>query len=197
MASGLTRMSVRSGTREIYSAARRFAAAPCARSAASDARLAAARPSPRVGCRDASTGVSQNGHTCQRRSSGALQPDARLAEPRRAHGADEEAGLDRGAAHGTTFVRRAQRLERLHLELALAHLVQVLGRPEEHVDDGADEGRHEAEHRRHRDEPGILDAAPRVLVRPVADREPEDDEEEEQEVARDGHVCGVEEVGEQ
>ena len=50
----------------------------------------------------------------------------------------------------------------------------------QHVDHGADERRDEAEHRRHRHQPRVLDPAARVLVRPVADREPEDDEEEEQ-----------------
>src|SRR5207237_569893 len=55
----------------------------------------------------------------------------------------------------------------------LAHLVEVLRRAKQHVDEHADERWHEADHRRECDQPGTGDAAPGVLVRPVADREPE------------------------
>ena len=73
------------------------------------------------------------------------------------------------------------RLGGLHLQLALAHVLQVLGRAQDHVDDRA----HEREQRRRRgtaDEHRILDPAPRVGVRPVDQRQVQDDDEQDQQV---------------
>ena len=75
-------------------------------------------------------------------------------------------------------------LHRLDLELALAHVLEVLGRPEEHVDQRPDERRSTPSRVETHDEQRILDPAPRVLVHPVDGRDPEDDHEED---ARD---CG-------
>ena len=59
---------------------------------------------------------------------------------------------------------------------------------------GPDERGDEAEHRRHRDEPRILDPAAGVLVDPVRGREPEDGDEEDGQVADHHPGAGVEEV---
>ena len=121
--------------------------------------------------------------------------DARLLQPGRADRADEEGRLDRGAADGAVQVAlRQPLLHRPDLELALAHVLDVLRRAEEEVDDRADERRHEPEHRRHRDEPRILDPPARVLVDPVGGREPEDGDEEDRQVARHHPRARVEEV---
>ena len=91
-----------------------------------------------------STGVSQYGQTCQSASSGALAVRARLLQLRRADRADEERRLDLGAADRAVQVAPGEPLlHRLDLELALAHVLEVLGRPEEHVDQRADERRDE------------------------------------------------------
>src|SRR4249919_4365191 len=83
---------------------------------------------------------------------------------------------------------------RLDLELALTYVLQVLRRPKEHVDEGTHEGRHQPEHRRRAHEPRILDPPPRVLVHPVPDREPEDDDEENQQVLDERPRARAEEV---
>jgi hypothetical protein len=85
-------------------------------------------------------------------------------------------------------------LHRPDLELPLANVLEVLGRPEEHVDQRPEERRHGAEHRRHRHEPGIVDPAARVLVHPEDRRDPEDDHEEDREIADDEPGAGLEEV---
>src|SRR5689334_14393632 len=70
---------------------------------------------------------------------------ARLAEPRRAHGADEELLLDLGATDGAAQVARAEPLLHcLDLEFALAHVLEVLRRTEEHVDQRPNE-RHDSD----------------------------------------------------
>ena len=76
-------------------------------------------------------------------------------------------------------------LHRLDLELALARVLQILGRPEEHVDDRTEERRHEADQRRNADEPGICDPPSCVLERPVRGREPEEHEHDERGVLRE------------
>src|SRR5215211_5578575 len=76
------------------------------------------------------------------------------------------------------------RLGRGYLELALADVLQVLGRAHDQVDDGAHEreqgrsGRAAHEHR-------IGDAPPRVGVGPVDQRDPHHHEEEQQQVDRE------------
>jgi hypothetical protein len=73
-------------------------------------------------------------------------------------------------------------LHRLYLEIAFAHVLEVLRRPEEEVDDRAEERREEPDHCGERDEPWLLDAATRVLERPERGREPEHDEDDDPEV---------------
>ena len=85
-------------------------------------------------------------------------------------------------------------LHRLDLEVALADVLQVLGWAEQHVHERSEERRDETEHHGHRDEPGILDPPPRVLVDPVRDGEPENDEEEQEKVPDHEPRAGAEEV---
>src|SRR5207244_1181457 len=68
-------------------------------------------------------------------------------------------------------------LDRANLELALANVVEVLGRSEQHVDEWAEERRHRAEQRRERDEERRGDPAPRVLPHPEDRGEPQHDDE--------------------
>src|SRR2546423_1732987 len=106
---------------------------------------------------------------------------ARLLELRGAHGTDEIAGVDLGVADGAAVVgRREAILDRLDLELALAHVLEVFGRPEEHVDERPEVRDHQRDEHRQADEERILHPAFRVLVRPETETEPEDDGEEEQ-----------------
>ena len=63
-------------------------------------------------------------------------------------------------------------LDREDLELALADVLEVLRRPEEHVDERAEERRDRSEERRDPDEPRVLDPPARVLEDPVRRREP-------------------------
>src|SRR5207248_9827484 len=64
---------------------------------------------------------------------------ARLAQLRRTHRAHEEVLLHLGAADGAMEIAVPEALlDRLDLELALADVLEVLGRAEEHVDHGAD-----------------------------------------------------------
>lgn len=119
---------------------------------------------------------------------------ARLLEVGRADRAEEELRLDGAAAD------RALRLlpgdpgfERAQLHLPGQHLREGLRRPEQEVDEWADE-RHEAEQGRSPDEPRIVDPASGVPVRPVGEAEPEEDDEEERDVPRDrerGRVVDV------
>src|SRR5437016_2548362 len=74
-------------------------------------------------------------------------------------------------------------LDRLDLELALTHVLEILGRTEEHVHERSGERQHETEQRRNPDEPRILDAAARVLEDPVGERDPEDRGEDDEQVA--------------
>src|SRR5690349_7575747 len=124
-----------------------------------------------------------------------LAVDAGLLQLRRADRADEEVGADFRATHGAVEIpARKPLLHRLDLELALAHVFEVLRRPEEHVDERADVRQHEPDRNRDGDEDRILDAALRVLVDPVRDREPQDDQEEDEQVADDLPGPGGEEV---
>src|ERR1043166_1171207 len=66
---------------------------------------------------------------------------ASLLQARRADRADEEARVDLGPADGAALV--ADREPVLHgadLELSLADVLEVLGRPEQHVEERTDEG---------------------------------------------------------
>src|SRR5579884_580991 len=59
---------------------------------------------------------------------------------------------------------------------------EIFGRPEEHVDERPDERDHERDERREPDEQRVLDPPSGVLVRPVAEREPEHEREEREAV---------------
>ena len=72
-------------------------------------------------------------------------------------------------------------LSGLHLELALAHVVEILRGPHDHVDDGPDEGE-EGRHGRAADEHRIGDPPASVRVRPVHERQPDHDQEDNQQV---------------
>src|SRR5712691_9814915 len=124
-----------------------------------------------------------------------LAVDAGLLQLGRADGTHEELVRDFRAAHGAKEIAaREPFLHRLDLELALSHVLQILGWAEQHVDERADVGRNQTEDDRHRDQHRILDAALCILVDPVPDREPEDDQEEEQQVPDDRPRAGGEEV---
>ena len=132
----------RSGSRRCPRRSRRLGAA-AASGATSRSSGGSAIVSSNTGERR-TIGVSQYGHTCQSGSSGVLQRHARLLQLRRADRADEELGLDRGAADRAVRVVAAEPLlHRPDLELALADVLQVLGRPEEEVDERPEERRDE------------------------------------------------------
>src|SRR5262249_27581706 len=120
---------------------------------------------------------------------------AGLPELRRADRAHEVVRPDGRAAHRALLLVLAQAaLDRLDLELALVHVREVLGRPEEHVDERAEEGRDRAHERREPDEHRLGDTAAGVLPDPVDRREPEDDHEQNTNRANHGPRLGVEEV---
>src|SRR5919106_2744357 len=114
-----------------------------------------------------------------------LATPARLLELGRANGAGQELRLDHRATHRTALGMAERLLHRLHLELPLANVLDVLGRPEEHVQERPQERHGETESNRHAEEDRILDPPPRVLVHPVRRGEPEDGEEEEDDVPKD------------
>ena len=87
---------------------------------------------------------------------------ARLAEFRRADRAHEEVGVDRATADRALLLTLIEPpLHRLDLELALAHILEVLGRAEEHVDERPEERRDRADHRRDPDQRGSRTAGGR------------------------------------
>ena len=142
-----------------------------------------------------SIGVSQNGQTCHAASSGLPQFDARLPQLRRADRADEELLVDLGAADRAVEVARAEPpLHRLDLELALAHVLEVLRRAEQHVDQRPDERARRPIARHDTDDQLVRDAPAGVLEDPVDRRDPEDEHEEDREVAHDVPRRRVEEV---
>ena len=106
--------------------------------------------------------------------------DARLLQPRRADRADEERRLDGGAADRAVQVALRQAAPPSRGSRARARArprgTRAAGR---RVDDRPDERRDQPEHRRHGDEPRVLDPAASVLVDPVGGREPEDGDEED------------------
>src|SRR4051794_39662641 len=120
---------------------------------------------------------------------------ARLLQLRRADRTDEIRHVDLRAAYGTMQVAlREAVFHRLDLELPLAHVFEVLGRAEEHVDERADERHRDPEQDGHPDEPRVLDPALRVLVDPPDGRGPEDRGEEDQQIADHEPRARAEEV---
>src|SRR6266480_2792020 len=129
------------------------------------------------------------------RLQGRLAVHAGLLQLRRAHRADEERGLHLRPAHGTVEVAvREPVLHRPDLELSLPHLFEIFGRPQQEVDERADERRHKPDQGRHRNEPRIFDPPPRILVDPHRHGQPEDRDEEDGEVADDRPRAGAEEI---
>ena len=104
-------------------------------------------------------------------SSGALQ----FTQAWRSGGADrahEKAFLDVGSAHrAVQLSAREPLLHPLDLELAFPNVFEVFGRPEEHVDQRAD-NRNQAEDRCDLDQPGVLDTTASVLEDPVGEGDP-------------------------
>src|SRR5581483_9956323 len=101
-------------------------------------------------------------------------PRARLLQPRRADRADDVRRLDGGPADGA--LERAQLqplLDRADLQLALAHVLEVLRRTDEEVHDRAEEGDEQPHRGRERDEPGRGDPPACVLQHPERGGEPE------------------------
>ena len=130
--------------------------------------------------------VAQYGQTCQSDSSGCPH-DGHACLSRVVQTGQTRYDASTRARHtGQRWSSwREPLLHRLDLELALARVLEVLGRAEEHVDDRPEERREEADERREPDEPRIRDPAARVLERPVRGREPEDDDE------ADRRCCGA------
>jgi hypothetical protein len=73
------------------------------------------------------------------------------------------------------------RLRCLHLQLALAHVVQVLRRPDDHVHDRPDE-REQRCSCGAADQHRISDAPARVGIRPVNERQPDHHQEQQQQI---------------
>ena len=80
-------------------------------------------------------------------------------------------------------------LESLQLDAPRAGVGEGLGRPEEEVDDRADERRRKPQQRGEGDEKRVADPPAGVPVHPVGEAEPEDDRE------GDGGVPGDDEAG--
>src|SRR5438067_124487 len=113
-------------------------------------------------------------------------------ERERGAGSDELADL-RATHRAVQVTARQSVLHRTDLELTLAHVFEVLGRAEQHVDEWTDE-RNQAEADARPDEEGVLDAAARIFKDPVGEAEPEQREHEEREPPRDAPRPRAEEV---
>src|SRR5207248_1852301 len=123
-----------------------------------------------------------------------LAVHARLLQLRRAHRTHEVIDADLRATHRAVQVTARQSvLHRTDLELTLAHVFEVLGRAEQHVDEWTDE-RNQAEADARPEEEGVLDAAARIFKDPVGEAEPEQHEHEEREPPRDAPRPRAEEV---
>src|SRR5262249_48385980 len=110
---------------------------------------------------------------------------------------DEIARVHLGVANRTAEIdRRDPLLHRLHLELPLAHVLEVLGGAEEHVDERAEERRDQPANRRGCDPQQNLDPPPGALVRREAQAQPEHEGEEGEAVEDRVLSAGAEEAGE-
>ena len=110
---------------------------------------------------------------------------ARLLQPPQAARAAEERLLDLEAAVLAVLMLDVgePRLRGRDLELPLAHVVEVLRRAHDQVDDRPDE-REQRRRRGARDQHRIGDPAVSVAPRPVDEREPDHHEEQQQQVDR-------------
>ena len=102
-------------------------------------------------------------------------------EPARAVRAGEEVGLDVAAAARAHALLAEPALHRADLELALAHVVQVLRRAQDACRRARRRTGRRAPSRSTRRRARVVDAALGVLVRPEHQRQPEHDEEEQDE----------------
>ena len=128
-------------------------------------------------------GVSQYGQTCQSGSSGALQLVHACLSFVVQTGQTRKLGSTSAWQTGQLMSAPARRcLDRADLELPLAPVVDVLRRAEEHVDERPDERREQPDERRKPDEERLFDAPLRVAVRPEAEREPEHDRQNDEQV---------------
>src|SRR5438445_5557302 len=113
-----------------------------------------------------------------------------MAKYRCADGAREVVRLDRGDADRASRLGVCEvLLERLQLDAPRADFGECLGGPKEEIDDRPDEGRDHSEQRRREPEAWPPNPPPRVLAHPERECEPEDDGQE------DGDVAGHDEIG--
>src|SRR5687767_7664063 len=161
-ASGFTRIRVRSKRR------------PFVWSGADCRLLLRGRGAPAARCRLADLGLAVRADLPTRVERLAARA-ARLLQPAQAAWAAEEALLDVEVAIGAREVVHVgePRLRSGDLELALAPILEELRRPDDHVDDRADE-REERRGRRAPHEHRVFDPPLRVRVGPVDEREVED-----------------------
>src|SRR4051812_19319572 len=138
-------------------------------------------------CRNRRLAVRAHAPAWIERATAAL---ARILQLAHAMRADEERPLDVALA-----VRARERLElgqprlgRRDLELALADVLEVFGRPYDQVDERAHE-REQRRDRRRADQHRVVDSPASIRVGPPHERQPGDDEEENQQV--DDEVEGV------
>src|SRR5579862_5175418 len=123
---------------------------------------------------------------------------AGLAQTAVAGRADQVVLLDLAPAllAGQVGDLRDPRLGGRHLDLALADVLEVLGRPQDQVDDRADVGE-QRERGRARDQHGVGDPPLGVDAGPVDERQPDDPEEQAQQVDREiDTVVGDPEIAE-
>ena len=134
----------------------------------------------RRGSSSRSIGVSQYGHTCHSASSGRWHATHACRSFVVQTGQTRKSVVDLGTADRALQVAAAEPLlHRPDLELALAHVLEVLGRAEEHVDQRADERRSTPSSVATQTSSVSSIRRRRVLEDPVDGREPEDDHEED------------------
>ena len=140
------------------------------------------------------TGVSQYGHTCHCCSSGLRQRRhddfSRFVQCGQQRGSSPRSAAGRTGRRDRPPVAAPWRGS----QLALAHVLEVLGRPQDRVHEGTDEREDQGRDDCDRDEDRVSDPPLRVLVRPEREREPHDDDEEPGELQEGGERPRREEV---
>jgi len=101
-----------------------------------------------------------------------------LAQAAHAVGADQELVFDLGLAEWAASVLSQTLLQRAHLELALVHVLEVLGRTHDGVDEETEGTENEPGQHGHGDDHLVVDPAARVLEDPVGATEPQHDDQE-------------------
>src|SRR5450755_1028282 len=173
-ASGLTRISVRSTDTSFRSGGRRLLGSGLLGRA-----LAPAARATRNGRGDADLRLAERAYLPRRieRTATGLAGILQLAHAVRAA---KVVLLDLIVAVGAEVIAelRQTRLRRLHLELALPNVVQILGWPDDHVDDRPDE-RKQRRQGRAADQQRVGDPAPGVGKGPVDESQPDHDQEQD------------------